>query len=308
MSKPKRTVLTKFNRQSELLFLLAPAFILAFVFSYIPLLGWIIAFKEYIIGQPVFTAKWVGFYNFIQFFQDLDGGLRALRNTVVTNILGIIIRITIPCVFAMLLNETGCYWYKRFVQTLTFFPFFVSPVIVYSIFYMFLSPSSGVINVILVNLGIVEKGIGFFTEPGWAWPLMLGISLWRVLGYNSVIYLAAISGIDQEQYDSAEIDGAGRVNRMLHITFPNIVPTIMVVLILSIGQILESDLNMNYLLTNLLNRDMMETLNMYIYRVGLSKMDFSYSTAVSIVLSVVSLIMVFSANKFSKVFFDRAII
>jgi putative aldouronate transport system permease protein len=223
------------------------------------------------------------------------------------NLLGMLVGLSFPCLFAVLLNELSSSAFKRTTQFITFFPFFLSPIVVYSIVYSFLAVNSGLVNQVLKSTGIISTGINFMSDKAWAWPMIIGKNLWKGFGYTSVIYLASISGIDQEQYEAAEIDGAGRFARIRHITIPHLYPTITVLMILNIGALLASDFSTMYMYVNELNRPMLEVFSTYVYREGIQKLNFSYATAAGFVLSLIGLFLMLSANWFSRHFTGRAI-
>lgn len=288
-------------RQRYLYLLLIPSIVLVVIFCYLPMAGLYMGFADYKLGQSMFSATFVGFEHFRKFFGDVSGvSMRVFRNTLGINLLNLVLGMVIPCTFALFLNEVRSNALKRTVQTVTFFPFFLSAVVIYSIAYNFFSSNSGVINKVLLNLQLIDRSINFLGNPNWAWPLIVFISQWSGFGYGSIVYLAAISGIDQEQYEAAEIDGAGRFGRMRHVTLPNLLPTVMVLLILNVGGLLGSDFSTMYVFTNQLNRDAMEVFSTYVYRMGLQKLRFSYATAAGLVLSVVGLGMTLGTNALAR--------
>ena len=306
--KKRHSWWNKFWKQRDITMLLLPAVLLAFIFHYIPLAGIYLSFVKYQIGKSIFSANWVGLANYIDFFRDsFTVTSRVFRNTIMINFLGMLVGLSFPCLFAVLLNELSSSGFKRTTQFITFFPFFLSPIVVYSIVYSFLAVNSGLVNQILKNLGIISTGINFMSDKAWAWPMIIGKNLWKGFGYTSVIYLASISGIDQEQYEAAEIDGAGRFARIRHITIPHLYPTITVLMILNIGALLTSNFATIYMYVNELNRPMLEVFSTYVYREGIRKLNFSYATAAGFVLSLIGLFLMLSANWFSKHFTGRAI-
>lgn len=298
----------RFRREKYLFLMLAPAVVCALIFSYVPMAGLYIGFVDYKLGFSIFEAEFVGLKHIIKFFTDMTGStMRVLRNTICINLISMALNVVVPCAFALLLNELTSMRFKKSVQTITFFPYFLSPIIIYSITYNFFAVNSGVVNQLLKQMGLISEGINFLSDPAWAWPLIIGMGVWRSFGYNSVIYLAAIAGIEQEQYEVAEIDGAGRLARMLHITLPGVLPTVTVLMILNIGGLLGSDFGTMYIFTNTLNRDRMEVFSTYVYRMGIQKLNFSYATAAGLILSMVGLGLTLSANGISKKMSGRSI-
>lgn len=299
--RPKKKSLTaKLYNQRYLTVMILPAFALVLVFHYLPLGGWIIAFKNYQVGLSMFDSPWNGMAHFKTFFAINEDFRYLLRNTLVMNISVLIVNLATAIVFAILLNEIRKSWFARTVQSITFFPFFISGVIMYSFVYALFASSSGAINITLVEWGVLDEGINLLGGKEYSWMLIILLEAWKSLGYNSVIFLAAIAGIPSEQYEAAYIDGAGRFRQMQHITLPNLMPTLVVLLILNSGWILNSNFDLFFLFTNATNRETMEVLDMYIYRYGLQLGNFSYATAVGIMKSVVSIILVVSVNQLAK--------
>lgn len=298
----------KLARQRYLMLMLLPAVLFIFVFCYIPLAGWVMAFKDYRLGRSIFGGDFIGLDNFRTFFGATGDALYVIRNTVVINLLSLAVGIVVAAGFAILVNELYAKWFKKSVQTISFLPFFISWVVTYSIVYTFFASTSGLVNSTLKNWGIIELGINFLGNPDWAWPFILLVGLWKSIGYNSIIYLAAISGIDPELYEAAEIDGAGRFAQIRYITIPEMMATIEVLLIIGLGFLFTSNFEMFYLFTNPSNWSKMEILDVYIYKFGLKQLDFSYATSISIVKTLASLVLLVSANYTVKRINGRSII
>lgn len=287
-------------RHKYVYLLLAPAVVFVFLFHYVPLFGWVIAFTRYQPGLSMWDAEWAGLEQFRRFFVESNDYLYLLRNTLVINILIIITNLSLGLIFAVLLNELRSKFFMKLMQTVSFFPFFISWVITYSISYTFLSQSTGVLNNILVNLGFIESGINVLGEAKYAWPLAVGLEAWKSMGYTSIIFIAAITAIPPEQYEAADIDGASRFQKMRLVTIPNLVPTLIVILILNSGWVLSSNFEFFFIFTNPTNWERMQVLDIYIYDFGLKQNNYSYATAVGIVKTVVSLIIIVSINALSK--------
>lgn len=287
--------------------MLLPAFACIFVFHYVPLAGWIIAFKNYNVGSSLLEAEWIGLSQFKTFFLETSDFVYIIRNTLVMNVLTLIVTLSSSFCFAILINELPSRRTARVVQTVSFFPFFVSWVITYSIIHALFSASTGAINVALIRLGIIEKGLDVLGGERYAWPLIVAMNGWKSLGYGSVIFLAAIAGIPREQFEAAEIDGAGRFGRIWHVTVPNMMPTLVVLLILNSGWILSSDFSQYFLFTNPTNWERMEVFDMYVYKFGLKLLNYPYATAVGIVKTVVSLFILLNVNLISRKVHGRAI-
>lgn len=297
----------KVYKQRYLLLMLAPTLILITLFAYKPLYGWIIAFKDYQLGMNLWEGNWTGLNTFKQFFIDSGDAGYVFTNTLVINISCLIINLFSAMVFSILLNEMRFKFGKSLVQTFTLFPFFISWVITYSLINAFLSVNTGLVNMILMKYGIAPQGINVLGDPNYSWQLMMFVNLWKSLGYNSIIFLAAITSIDTQSYEAAEIDGAGRFKKIYHITIPGIMPTIVVLLILNSGWLLSSNFDQFYLFTNTTNIQKMQVFDMYVYRYGLQMGRFSYATAVCIVKSFISVILIICVNFISKKSTDKSI-
>jgi len=306
--KKRRGLLDALRKHKYIYIMLAPAIICVAVFNYIPLWGWLMAFKNYRVGRGLWGSDWVGFKHFIDFFTANDEWLYLIRNTLVINIVSLVLIMGLSVIFSLLLHELRSRFVMKAVQTASFFPFFVSWVIVYSMANAFLAIDSGALNQFFTRIGIIDNGINFLADDKHSWGLTWFLSVWKNLGYNSIIFLAAISGISPELYEVASIDGAGRFKRVWYITLPGMTSTLIVLLILNSGNVLRSSLDYYFLFTNPMNWKTMEVLDMYIYRYGLSIGNFSYATAVGILLTFVSLILLVGTNALSKKFADKSIL
>lgn len=296
------------QKQKYLYLMLLPGFIITFIFAYVPLTGWLMAFKKYELGLSLWDAEWSGLSQFKAFFLDTGDAMYVVRNTVVINVITIFVNLFVACMLAILLNEIRSGKFKKVVQTSSLFPFFISWAIIYMIFHTFLASESGVLNEVLVSIGIVSEGINFLGEPKFAWGLMVFINAWKFTGYNCVIFLSAIANIDQEQYEAADIDGAGRFEKILYITVPGLLPTLQILFIMNIGWIFSANFEQYYLFTNSLNWEHMEVFDVYIYKYGMQMLDFSYATAVGIIKTIASIIMLLTVNGISKKMSGRAIL
>jgi putative aldouronate transport system permease protein len=292
--------LARLVRQRYLFAMLLPGIALIMLFSYVPLNGWIMAFTRYRPGFPIWSGEWVGLKQFGFFFVGGRNAFTVVKNTLVLNLSSMLCAIGAGLLLAILINEVSNRFYKRLVQTVSFFPFFVSATVTYLIFWITFSSSSGVLNNFLVRSGILSKGINLLGEEKLSVLLICMVNTWKNGGYFSVLFLAAISNIDHEQYESADIDGAGRVAKAFYITLPGIVPTVVVLIIINIGWIFSSNFEMFYLFTNPTNLRTMEVIDIYLYRYGLQKFDFSYATAVGIIRTGVSILLVFLTDALSR--------
>lgn len=303
----RKSWIRKAIKQRYLFLMLLPAVFMIFLFHYIPLSGWIMAFKNYQVGISIWAVPWTGLDQFKAFFVESRDFIYLLRNTLVMNLSVIFLNITLALTFAIMLNEVKHKGFKKIVQTVSFFPFFVSWVIVYSIIHALFGVSTGAINVSLMNWGIIESGINLLGDKAFSWGLIIFVMAWKYLGYNGVIFLASVTSIPSDQYEAASIDGAGRFARIWHITIPNLIPTVIILLIMNVGWVLNSDFELFYLFTNPTNWETMEVLDMYIYKYGLQMGNFSYATAVGIIKTVVSLLLVIGVNALSKKLTDKSI-
>lgn len=307
MEKKKKYSLAGFKRQLPLTLMVLPALIFVAVFSYSPLTGWGMAFFRYRPGRGIFEGDFLGLEMFQDFFYDMSGSWYVLKNTLGINLFVIIINISLAILVSILINEMRMKRMKKVVQTVTFFPYFISWVITYTVFQMFFSTSNGMVNQILEFFGVIDKGIDFLGDPDWAWFIMIVASAWKSTGYNSVIFLSSISSIDAELYEAAQIDGASRLRRIWSITLPHLLPTLSVLLIMNAGWILNSNFEQFFLFSNMSNQTGMEVFDTYIYRYGMGMLNFSYATAVGMMKSVASIALLIFANSFSKAVSKRGI-
>lgn len=297
-SLPKLSLGKKIIQQRELFFMSVPFVILVVIFNYIPIWGWIMAFQEYRPGIPFWQQKWVGFKQFVELLND-SRFYNSLYNTLGMSILGLLVGFTVPIIFALLINELRNVYFKKVVQTVSYLPHFVSWVVVGSIVYKMLSTDGGPINQILVALG--KEPIQFMAKPELFWYIVTLSDLWKELGWNTIIYLAAITAIDPVLYEAAKIDGASRWRQMWHITLAGISSTVIVLIVLSIGSLISIGFEKQMVLSNPVVYDSAQVLDLYALRYGLgSGGRYSYGTAVGVAKSVVSIILLFSANAIFK--------
>ncbi|KAF9127316.1 hypothetical protein BGX30_014847 [Mortierella sp. GBA39] len=257
------------------------------------------AFQNYKPARSFSEQKWVGFKYFQELFQD-DRFYLVLRNTLAMSFMGLILGFVVPIFFAILLNELRGMFFKRFVQTVSYLPHFVSWVVVAGIITKMLSIDGGAVNQILMALHLTDEPIQFMAKGSWFWYIVTGSDVWKETGWNTIIYLAAITGIDPELYEASRVDGASRWRQMWHITLPGIRSTISVLLIMSIGHLISIGFEKQFLLGNNLVTDYSEVLDLYALNYGLNMGRFSYGTAIGIFNSVVSIILLFTANGIFK--------
>lgn len=276
------------------------------IFRYWPL-AWIsIAFKDYKILKGFWDSDWVGFKNFERIFRNMSYFVSLIRNTLALNLLSLLFAFPAPIAFAILLNEIRSSTFKRGVQTISYLPHFLSTVVVVGIFTTFLSPSLGVLNKVITAMG--GSSVNFLSQAKYFWILMVVIGIWQGIGWNAIIFLSAIVGIDPALYEVAEIDGAGRWKRIWHITLPGIRNTVMILLIMRIGSLMAVDTEKIFLFQNDLNLRVSEMFPTYTYKLGLLQNDFSRATAIGLFSSVISLILVLIANYVAKKYSEVSII
>src|SRR5690606_19843711 len=282
-------------QQKYLYFMSLPFVIWIIVFSYVPIWGWLMAFQNYRPRNNILNQDWVGFKHFIELFSD-ERFYLVLRNTLAMSSMGLIVSFTVPVIFALLLNELRQQFFKRTIQTIAYLPHFVSWVVVSGIVTKMLSTDGGAVNDLLMALHIIDQPIQFMAKGEWFWGIVTIADAWKETGWNTIIFLAAMSGIDPELYEASTVDGAGRFRKMWHITLPGIRTTFMVLFILSIGHLISIGFEKQFLLSNPLVNDYAEVLDLYALNYGINLSRYSYGTAIGIFNSVVSIILVFLAN------------
>jgi len=282
--------------QQKYLYLMSLPFVIwIIVFSYVPIWGWLMAFQNYKPRNNILNQDWVGFKHFIELFSD-ERFYLVLRNTLAMSTMGLIVSFTVPVIFALLLNELRQQFFKRTIQTIAYLPHFVSWVVVSGIVTKMLSTDGGAVNDLLMSLHLINEPIQFMAKGEWFWSIVTVADAWKETGWNTIIFLAAMSGIDPELYEASTVDGAGRFKKMWHITLPGIRTTFMVLFILSIGHLISIGFEKQFLLRNPLVNDYAEVLDLYALNYGVNLGRYSYGTAIGIFNSVVSIILVFLAN------------
>ena len=293
-SSPQRK---KGTRQWSLFWLTLPFMVMILLFNYVPIGGCILSVFDYRAGKNLFDCEFVGLKYFRMIFTDYNMPL-VLKNTLIFS--GIWLCLTwLPMAFAILLNEIQCSKFRKFAQTMTTLPNFISWVIIYSLAFSIFS-SDGALNMLIYNLGGPEFATNILADADAVYVVQTMFGQWKDLGWSSIIYIAAISAIDQEQYEAAMIDGAGRLRCAIHITFPSVLPTYIVMLLLGISGILNTGYEQDFLFKNAITASKIEVLDLYVYRMGLQLADYSYATAVGIVKSLISITLLFGINAFVK--------
>lgn len=297
----KMTGILKKMWDMKLLYLvLLPGLIHMVIFKLLPVLGLVIAFQDYSVFKGITNSEWVGLKHFKAFISD-PYFWKLVKNTFLLAGFNLLFIFPIPIIFALFLNEVRIAFFKRFVQTVSFFPYFISSAVLVSIMYKFMSPQGGLINEFLNAIGI--ESIFFFAEADWFRSLYVGLNVWQLFGYSAIIYLAAMTAIDPSIYEAADIDGASRLQRVFKITLPSISGTIVVMFIMTIGQILTLDLDKILLMYNPSVYDTADIIQSYVYRQAFANEGFpkySFGAAVGLMQSVVAFILVMAANKVSK--------
>lgn len=285
------------KRNYLLYLLMVPGFLMLILFKLGPVAAMIIAFQDFSAAQGILESSWVGFSNFTRLFHDPYVYI-LIKNTLILAILSIVVVFPIPIIFSLFLNEVKRVWLRNTVQALSFLPYFISAAVMVSIMYTVLSPSSGIINNIIVKLG--GEPINFMAKPEWFRPIYVLLEVWQTFGYSAIIYLAAMTNINPHLYEAAEVDGGNRWVKMRHITLPSIAPSILIMLIISVGNIFTVNLDRILLMYNPSVYSTADVIQTYVYRIAFQSTgfpDYSYGTAVNIVKSVIAFILVISVNK-----------
>ncbi len=288
----------KLKEQLVLQSMIIPAIIVLIIFAYVPMYGIIIAFKNFNIRDGIWASAWVGLKYFKDFAKD-PNLLNVIRNTLALNVLGTAVCFPTPIILALLINELPNGLFKKTSQTVSYLPHFLSWVIYAGLVLEMLRPT-GVLSDLCVLLGLSKESINFMAHGSWFYVIYICASLIKGLGYGSIIYVAALSGVDQEIYEAATVDGCSRLQRIMHISLPCIRGTIVVMLILDIGSILSTGIESVMMFQNAINTPFSETLDTYVYKVGIAQGRMSYSTAVNLLKSAVSVILLVLANSCSK--------
>ncbi|WP_425452279.1 ABC transporter permease [Paenibacillus sambharensis] len=285
--------------QQRMLVLMSVPFLLwLFLFKYVPLWGWTIAFQKYRPAKDFSDQEWVGWTNFKFLFQD-DTFYQVLRNTLVMSSIKLVLGFFTAITLAILLNELRNLVFKRFVQTISYLPHFISWVVAASIISTALAPE-GIVNILLTKLNLIDQPILWLGKGEYFWGILGASEVWKDVGWNTIVYLAAITTIDPSQYEAAEIDGASRFQRILHITLPGLKPVIIILLIMNLGHILEAGFEPQYLLGNGMTVDYSDNLDIFVLKYGMNLGNYSLATAAGIFKTVVSFVFLLSANYIAK--------
>ncbi len=305
----KRNHWREFVQQFDLQILVIPALIHIVIFAYVPMYGILMAFQEFRLGDFPGLSEWAGLKHFELLFRDPNFS-KVMRNTVVISGLKLLINFPIPIMFAVMLNELTSKRFMRSVQTISYLPHFISWVVGATLLFDFFAVDNGAVNNALLGLGIVDRPIHFFGRGEMFWGMLVGTDLWKEMGWNTIIFIAAITSIDSEMYEAADIDGAGRYAKMWHITVATIRPTIVLLFIFTVGGLLNANFDQIMLLTNQMQnallREFADVIDTYVYRVGLRDTRFSYAAAAGLFKSVINFGLLLGANKVANRFGDAA--
>lgn len=298
--KPPKKKITwqRIKQQKLLIFLSIPFVAWLIIFAYTPLVGWLVAFQDYKPQNGFFDSEWVGFEQFITLFND-SLFYTALKNTLGMGILGLVFGTSTAIIFALLLNELRFTKFKKFTQTISYLPHFVSWVVVANLVTTVLG-NTGIVNEILQSLNLSNEPINFMSNPNMFWGIVTGAEVWKSTGWNAIIYLAAMTSISEEMYEAAHVDGANRFQQMWNITLPSIKPIIVILMIMNIGNVINIGFERQMLLGNNIVADAAIVIEKYALDYGIGMFRYSYGTAIGIFKSVISIILIFTFNKIAK--------
>lgn len=285
--------------QRHLIFMSVPIVFYLILFNYVPIWGWLMAFQNYKPALPFSKQEWVGFQQFRFLFED-DTFLRVLRNTIAMSMINLVLGFVTAIVLALLLNEIKVRFFKRSIQTISYLPHFLSWIIAAGIVSTSLSVDNGIVNQVLMKLHLIQEPIMWLSEGKYFWGIVGASTVWKEVGWNTIIYLAAITSIDPSLYEAASMDGANRYHKMRYITVPGIKATFIILLIMNIGHILDAGFELQYLLGNGMVVDWSETIDIFVLRYGISMGNYSLATAAGIFKTFVAVILVLIANYTAK--------
>ena len=299
LSISKSNAFQKISRQRQLIFMSLPIILYVILFTYVPLWGWTMAFQNYRPARSFSQQEWAGVKWFKFLFED-QVFLRTIRNTIAMSLINTTLGFITAIGFALLLNEVRKIFFKRFIQTISYLPHFLSWVVVTGLVSAMLTTDDGAVNNVFMALGFIKEPILWLAEPNYFWGIIGVTYVWKEVGWNTIIYLAAMAGIDPALYEAADIDGCNRYQKMWRITLPCIKPTIIILLLMSIGRILDAGFEMQYLLRNGLVMDVSDTIDVYVLIFGLNLRNYSLATAAGMFKNVVNIALLFIANEIAK--------
>lgn len=294
-------LINKYIKNKALFFMFVPGLIYYIVFHYMPMYGLIISFKDFRFLDRIMGSPWVGFRHFEMIFKN-EEFWGVFKNTLVISGLKLVFNFPAPIILALLLNEVRNIYFKKAIQTISYLPHFLSWVVLSGIVINFLSPSTGPINMLLSALGM--KPVFFVGSNGWFRQVLVGSAMWKEVGWGTIVYLAALAGVNPELYEAAVLDGAGRLKQTIHVTLPSIAPVIVIMFIFAVGGIVNDDFDQVFNMYNHAVYRVGDVLSTYIYRVGLENMLYSYSAAVGLFKNAIAFTLIVITNQISKKFSD----
>lgn len=302
-SLDKASFWVRFARQWDYQLMILPAILFLLIFSYGPMWGVLMSFQEFNLFKGFWASEWVGFRHFEMFFESPEFW-RIMRNTFVISILKLAIGFPAPIILALMLNEIGGVLFKRFVQTITYIPHFISWVVISGFVFSMFAVDDGAVNNLLLAIGLIDTPINWMSSPNYFWTILVGTNVWKEIGFGSIVYLAAIVGIDPSLYEAAAIDGASRWKQIFTITLPGIAPVIIIFLILGVGNVLNAGFEDIMMLTRNLNNGIVmsvaDVLDTYVYQMGIMNQRYSYATAAGLFKSLLSIVLLVGANAIAR--------
>ncbi len=302
---PQQPMWRTIAKHRTLYLLMLPGIVFYIVFKYVPMYGILIGFQEYSVMKGVWGSEWVGLKHFETFFQRTPDAWKLIRNTILLNVYDLLFHFPAPIALAVLLNELKNEMFKRFVQTVSYMPHFLSTVVIVGMVVNFLSPQSGIVNHLLAALGFDR--VMFMGLPEWFRTIYVGSEIWQKLGWGTILYLAAIAGIDPTLYEAAKIDGANRWQQIRHITFVGMVPVIVILFVLNLGNMMEVGYQKIILMYNPTVYETADVINTFVYRRGILSADFSFAAAVGLFQSAIGFLLVVAANRAAKKYTDTSL-
>ncbi|WP_059049121.1 ABC transporter permease [Paenibacillus senegalimassiliensis] len=287
----------RWHRSKHLLLLFLPALVYYILFKYVPMFGILISFKDYNPFQGVWQSEWVGLKHYALFFNSPDS-FKLIKNTILLGVYKLIFSFPAPVILALLLNEVRVGMVKKLAQTISYLPHFISNVVVVSMMFLFLSPTGGIVNQVIEWLGYAS--VNFMQDENYFRSLYIISEIWQHVGWDTIIYLAALSAIDPQLYEASTVDGANRWHQLLHVTLPGIAPAIVTLLILNVGHVLDIGFEKVLLMQNPSIYSTADVLSTYVFRTGIQAMNYSYGTAIDLFTSVINLMFIFTANWISR--------
>ncbi|WP_372630830.1 ABC transporter permease [Cohnella sp.] len=305
LQSPKRKLWKDMLKHRYLYFMLLPCIVFFIVFSYIPMGGLLLAFKDYKFNKGILGSPWIGLDYFQTFFNSYQSGM-LIKNTLIISGMKLFLYLPFPIILALMFNEVRSKWFKNVSQSILYLPHFISWVVVVGLIQRILAPDTGLLNQFISGAG-GDGSTFYMMEPEYFYQIMFGSHLWKSIGWDSIIYMAAIAGVNPDMYEAAKIDGAGKLREVWSITLPSITPTIVILFILSLGNILSAGFDQLYLLRTPGNMHLADILDTYIIQIGLQGGQYGYATAVGMMQGIIGLILVVIANKISRKVSDTAL-